>query len=339
MDRITKWGVIGCGGIAYKRMIPAVMNSDNTEIVIVQDINESLARKVGKEFSINWTTSIDDVLNNDEIRAVYIAAPVFTHFDLCNQAANAKKHILCEKPFSNVLGEYLRIKEVCKANNVLIMIGFMMRFHSVHRKVKQIIESGKIGRVVMARAQLSHYHVEYGPNNKLTWRTDKKLAGGGALMDMGIHCVDLLRWWIGDIIEVLGVVDTITNSYSVEDTGIGLLKFENGAIGSVDSTFSVKGAKHVFEIYGTKGSLFGEETISQLPEGKLTMNINGNVSEHTYKPQDMYRLEVEHLNNCIITGVTPMNDIDEAYKNIFVINSIYESSRIGKKIVLDTPLN
>ncbi|MCL4416347.1 MAG: Gfo/Idh/MocA family oxidoreductase [Actinobacteria bacterium] len=334
MGHIIKWGVIGCGGIAYKRLIPAVMHSNNTEIVIVQDINESLARKTGEEFGINWTTDVDNVLNNGEIEAVYIATPVFTHFNLCNKAANAKKHILCEKPLSIDPDECLKIKKICKDNSVLFMNAFMMRFHSVHQKVKQLIQSGEIGRVVMARAQLSHYHVEYGPNNELSWRTDKKLAGGGALMDMGIHCVDLLRWWIGDIIEVSGMVDAITNNYSVEDTGIGLLKFKNGAIGLVDSTFCVKGAKHMFEIYGTNGSLFGEKTISQLPEGKLIMDIDGNISEYIYEPNNMYKQEVEYFNNCITEGELPMISADEAYKNMLVINAIYKSSQTGKKIIL-----
>ncbi|MDD5658734.1 MAG: Gfo/Idh/MocA family oxidoreductase [Actinomycetota bacterium] len=334
MEHVIKWGVIGCGGIAYKRMIPAVMDSDNTKIIIVQDINENLAKNTGVKFGINWTTNVNDVLDNDEVEAVYIATPVFTHFDLCKKASNSKKHILCEKPFSIDPNECFKIKNICKNNNVLFMNAFMMRFHSVHQKVKQIIESGGIGRIVMARAQLSHYHVEYGPSNEFTWRTDKKLAGGGALMDMGIHCVDLLRWWIGDITEVSGMIDTIINHYSVEDTGIGLLKFKNGAIGLVDSTFCAKGAKHMFEIYGTNGSLFGEKTIGQLPEGKMVMDIDGNISEYVYEPNNMYKQEVEYFNNCIIQNEIPMIDADEAYKNLLVVNAIYESSKTGKKITL-----
>ncbi len=336
MGKIIKWGVIGCGGIAYTRLIPAVMSSNSTEILIVQDINECLARKTGEEFGIHWTTDVEDVLNNDEIDAVYIATPVFTHFELCNKAANSKKHILCEKPLSIKPNECLKIKEVCEEKKVLLMNAFMMRFHPIHQEVKRIIQSEKIGKVVTARAQLSHYHVEYGLNNEQTWRTDKKLAGGGALMDMGIHCVDLLRWWIGDIVEVMGMVDTITNNYSVEDTGIGLLKFENGAIGSIDSSFSVLGARHVFEIYGTEGSLFGRDSISQLPEGQLTININNVLSQYNYKPQNMYKKEVEHLNYCIINDVNPMIDASEAYKNILAIDSIYKSSQTGKKISLST---
>ena len=322
-----KWGVIGAGGIARKRFIPALQGSSVCGVTGICDVDSNVVRDIKNEFGIPYgTTDVDELLQNEEIQAVYIASPLFMHMDHCLKAAAAKKHILCEKPIALDLQQAERIRECCRKNNVFFMNAYMMRFHPAHQKIKEMIGAGQIGNIVMARAQLSHYKVEYGPAGEPTWRHQKKLSAGGSLMDMGIHCVDLLRWWIGEVTRVTGSVDTLENDYDVEDTGIGILKFENRAIGIVDSTFAAKGARHRVEIYGTEGSIFAENTISQLSEGEVYLNNDNGYQKIDFKPQNMYYAEACHLTRCIQNKTEPSVSFLDAMKNLEIILSIYRSS-------------
>ncbi|NPV54449.1 MAG: Gfo/Idh/MocA family oxidoreductase [Firmicutes bacterium] len=332
-DRTIRWGVISAYGIANKRTIPAMIKLPDTKVIGVTSQRlgeaEEIAKKYGCPYYFDRT---DDLLALPELDAVYIASPVFLHYENVVKAAKAKKHILCEKPMALTIDQCKEIDSLCRKQGVKFMIGFMMRFHGAHRKVKEMIDSGIIGKPIMARAQLSHYKVEWGPNGERTWRQSKELAGGGSLMDMGIHCIDLLRYWLGEVVEVSAFVDTLDADYNVEDTATVLLKFKSGAHGIVDSCFNVKGARHVFEVYGTKGCLRGEETIGQLPEGRLFANLDGEETKLEFPIINMYSAEVGYLNQCIREDREPFLNACEGTRNQEIVFAAYRASE-GRRVI------
>ena len=188
------WGVIGCGGIAFRRTIPGLVLSENSNLVAVMDTNFDAAKTVQKEFDAKYAfDNVEDLLAVDEIDAVYIATPVFCHKDQVMKAAAAKKHILLEKPMGLTLEDSTEIKEFCEKQGVKLGVGLMMRFNNLHEEVRELVRAGKLGEIVSMRAQFTCWY----PEMEGAWRQKMALSGGGALMDMGVHCIDLLRFMSG----------------------------------------------------------------------------------------------------------------------------------------------
>ncbi len=269
-----KWGVIGCGGIADRRTIPGMLLADNAELVAVMDANGQLAQKVKEKYGVKYAfTEEKDLLALEEIDAVYIASPVFCHKPQALAAARAKKHILLEKPLALSSGDSIEIAEECQKQGVKLGAGLMMRYHSYHQAMKRLIAEGKLGQIVSMRAQLTCWYPEI-PGN---WRQDKARSGGGALMDMGIHCVDLLQYISGlQAREVAAFVGNQTFGYSADDSASVLLKMEGGALAYVDANFNIPdaAARCRLEIYGTRGSILAEGTISQVEGGKCEVVLS-----------------------------------------------------------------
>lgn len=143
----VKWGILGAGGIADRRTLPGMLLTQNAELFAVQEVSLELAEKIKTKYCAKYAyDNIEELLANKDIDAVYIATPVVFHKEQAIKAAKAKKNILIEKPVTMTVAEGEEVAKVCRDEGVRIAVGFMMRFHAYHQKMKQIIESGKLGR-------------------------------------------------------------------------------------------------------------------------------------------------------------------------------------------------
>jgi len=343
-----KWGVIGCGGIAYRRTIPGMMLSENSELIAVMDTNFEAAKKVKEEFGAKYAfEKVEDVLALDEIDAVYIATPVFCHKEQAIAAAKAKKHILLEKPMGLLVSESQEIADFCKSQNVKLGVGLMMRFSAYHKKMKELISNGVIGDVVSMRAQLTCWYPEI-PGN---WRQDKTKSGGGALMDMGIHCVDLLQYISQTKAEVVSCfANNQTFNYSADDSAGLLMKMNNGAIAYVDANFNIPddAAKCRLEFYGTKGSILAEGTISQVESGKIELTASDDTAGYNAQQNrdddnsktvevvtgNMYEKEISAFANAIINDTEPVITAEDGIFVQKIIESAYKASDDGVYVKL-----
>ncbi len=345
-----KFGVIGAGGIAYRRTIPEILKFlDDIEVAAVMTPNPESAKKVGKKYSIKWFTDETDLLALDYLDAVYIATPQSMHLDSVLNAANHGKHILLEKPMGTSLEDDRKMIEACRENGVKLGIAYCMRYNPYNKKAKEIVDSGQIGKPVMGRAQLTCWFPKMDGN----WRQNYSISHGGALMDMGGHCVDLLQTIFGGIKEVIGFQDNIVQNYPpVEDASTIILKFADGSHGIVDNYFCVpdNASKNRLEIYGSKGSIFGEGTIGQDATGRLEVLINKNNSGYdasqvrdeesevtiydNISSKGLYALEVEDFVKNVKEGKEPTINGETGMNNDRVILSIYEAVRTGKVVHL-----
>ena len=264
-----KWGVIGCGGIADRRTLPGMMLAGNAELVAVMDANADAAKAVGEKYGAKYAISkAEDLLALDEIQAVYIASPVFCHKEQCIMAAKAKKHILLEKPMGLTTAEAKEIADVCKAEGVKLSVAFMMRFHSYHQKIRELILSGEIGEIVSARSQFTCWY----PEIENCWRQNKDLSGGGAMLDMGIHAIDLIRYITGlEVQNVSGFAGNQIFKYNADDAGVGVYQMNNGALCVVEAAFNIPDdvSESKLEFYGTKCCIIAKGTLSQVEGGSV----------------------------------------------------------------------
>lgn len=314
-----KWGIIGCGGIADRRTLPGMSLSETSECYAVMDSNlkaaEACKEKYGASFA---TTDYNEILACPEIDAVYIASPVFCHKEQALAAAKAKKHILLEKPLGLTTEESIEIIEACEENGVKLGVGFMMRYHAYHQAIKKVIEEGTIGDIVSMRAQFTCWY----PDIEGAWRQDKKLSGGGAFVDLGVHCIDLLQYISGlCAVEVTGFSSTQTFNYNVDDSTSIVMKMNNGALALVDVNFNIpdSAANNPLEFYGTKGSIIAVGTLGQEEGGTVKIlacpdvgGYDAQQSRSTVEPVElevtfgnMYTKEIDAFADAIINDTIP----------------------------------
>ncbi len=264
----VRWGVIGAGGIADRRTLPGMMLSDEAELIAVMEINDELAENLRAKYGAKRAyTDHKALLADPEVDVVYIASPVNFHKEQAIDAARAKKDILLEKPICLDLADCEEVLRVCKEEGVKIATGFLMRFHAINAKIRELVQSGKIGQVVSCRAQFTCWY----PDIPGAWRQVKALSGGGSLMDLGVHSIDLLQYIVGSKAKrVASFSRTNTFKYEVEDQASVLMELENGAFATVEANFNVPDAvPSKLEIYGTAGSIVAYGTLSQVEGGTI----------------------------------------------------------------------
>lgn len=342
----VKWGVIGAGGIAERRTIPeGIVACPDAELVAVQDVAADRVQAVAQKFGVSGVyTSEYDLLGDSNVEAVYIATPTHLHYNQVMAAAAAGKHILCEKPLALELAECEKMVEECSARGVKLGVNFMMRFHACHALLKQMIEAGELGTLVMGRAELTCWY----PPIPGAFRQDPQLGGGGSFIDMGNHCVDLLEQLFGRVREVKCYTANLVQDYASEDTAVAMLQFESGAIGVVDALFDVPdtAARNALEVYGSKGSVYSFGTIGQASTGSLNVVVEkgdrgydaGQArsadSKQVVEPPvvNQYEAHIEAFCEAIVNNTPPPVPGEAGIWSHKVIDACYESARTGKAV-------
>jgi predicted dehydrogenase len=342
-----KWGVIGGGGIADRRTIPGMLLAENAELAGIMEINGETAAKLEEKYGVKTYGSVGDLLKGCACEAVYIASPVVYHKEQILVAADAGKHILVEKPVALTAREAQEVVKHCEKKGVLLAAGFMMRFAAYHQQIKEWIAQGRLGDVVSASGQFTCWY----PEIEGAWRQVKSLSGGGALMDMGVHVIDLLQYVTDSRITKVGAFcDTKTFSYEVDDSASLLVQFENGANGCIHANFNIPddAAKWRVEFYGTCGRIIGDETIGQAEAGEVDALFVGGDAEYDAKQDkrcarkeeldiemgNMYTKEIESFGRSVLTGEPLACPAADAVYVQEVVEAAYRSAQTGRIIAL-----
>ncbi len=338
--KTIRWGVIGCGGIALRRTIPGLVLAENSELVAVMDTNPDAALACQRKFNAKFAyTDYTELLACDEIDAVYIASPVICHYEQAAAAARAKKHILLEKPLGLTVDQAKEIQAICDAEGVKLGAGFMMRFNGLHEQVRDLIAAGKLGDIVSMRAQFTCWY----PEIEGAWRQQKSTSGGGALMDMGIHCIDLLRFMSGmEAKEITAFIGNQIFKYEVEDAASLTMRMGNGALAYVDAAFNIPDDATVckLEIYGTGGSVVLEGSLAQDEAGEgvliATDSTKGyDAQQNRVKAENtvlkagsgnLYTKEVAAFAQAILDGTEPPVTATDAIRAQAIVEAAYASA-------------
>ncbi len=331
------WGIIGSTGIADKRTIPeGIIPSPGSKLVALMGPHREKLVPLAKKYGVSKCYATEeDLLADPDVDAVYIASPNYLHRAQAVAAAEEGKHILCEKPFAMNVKECHEIIAACKKHDVKLAVGFMMRFHSCHQQALRAVKEGSLGQLIMGRVQFGGWY----PDMPGAWRQDRARGGGGSLMDLGIHAIDLLRMYLGDAAEVSAYNDTLTMHYPVEDSSVVAIKFRSGAYGLADSFFNLQrpAGRNGLELSGTRGCIVTERTVGQDSRGSLRIELAGQaIRQLSPEPINIYRAEVEDLVRAIQEDSEPLNSGYEALKDQEIAMAAYESSRTGRTVKLES---
>ncbi|MDO7269753.1 Gfo/Idh/MocA family protein [Shouchella clausii] len=254
-----KVAVVGCGSIAIHRHVPEYAANPNVELVAFCDLNIEVAQKLADQYGVKQVyDSHEAMLKEAKMDAVSVCTQNVDHAQVSIDAANAGCHVLCEKPMATSIEEAQQMIDAAKANNVKLMIGHNQRLMPPHVKAKEILQSGKIGKPLTFKTTFGHGGPDaWSIQGKDTWFFQKDKAFVGAMGDLGVHKIDLMRWLFDEeVAEVAAFVETLDKDADVDDNATTLLRMENGAIGTMAASWTYyKGEDNTTSIYGEKGVL------------------------------------------------------------------------------------
>ena len=271
MARGLGWAVVGCGWVARDFVVPAIRASANGHLVAACDLDPKALALLGGNGFLR-TTRLPEVLQMDGVEAVYIAAPNDAHRVLTGRIAAAGKHVLCEKPMACNSTDARAMADDCVAAGVTLATAFDQRYHAAHRSLGALVRQGRLGDVTQARL---HYACWLPPGwASDNWRIDPARAGGGAVIDLAPHGLDLLETVLDDRIEQLVcMTQHRVHRYAVEDGGVLMARLASGTLATLHVGYNCPETypRRVFEVIGTKARALAVDTMGQTAGGSLSL--------------------------------------------------------------------
>jgi UDP-N-acetyl-2-amino-2-deoxyglucuronate dehydrogenase len=347
--RIHGFGIVGCGIIAPFHA-KAIADLPNARLVAVADPDPERAQQFANEFGGEGHTDVQEMLTRPDIDIVCVCVPSGLHAKVGVQAASAGKHVVVEKPIEVTLEAADRLIAACKSNGVELAVISQHRWDAGVRELKELVDSGRLGSLVLGDAIVKWYRTQQYYDSA-GWRGTWSLDGGGALMNQGVHYVDLLQWVMGPVERVFARTRTSAHErIEVEDIAVAALSFTSGALGILEcTTAAYPGLSERLEVSGTGGTAIVEAGVLKVrelkdekgettPYGGTLASAGEGGGKAASNPADIsyrgHREQLADLIEAIENGRRPFIDGVEARKSLEIILAVYESARTGRDVTL-----
>lgn len=324
---MTRWGLIGASTIAHEWVIDAI-RANGGEIVSVMSTNAERGAKYATDHGIaRSVTSVDALLNDQPIDAVYISTTNELHKDQVLAAAKAGKHVLCEKPLATSLADARVMVEACRAANVVFATNHHLRNAASHTAMRDAIAAGKIGTPLAAKV----FHAGYLPPHLQGWRLDRPEAGGGVILDITVHDTDTLRYVLGDdpIEAIASTQKSGLAKAGLEDAVMGVMRFKSGLIALFHDGFTTKYSETGFEVHGTEGSLVGRNVMTQRPVGTVTLRNADGETELKLDHKNLYETGVARFHAAIAGNGVPSASGEDGVWSLAAGIAVAEAAKTG----------
>ncbi|MCM3130463.1 MULTISPECIES: Gfo/Idh/MocA family oxidoreductase [unclassified Paenibacillus] len=335
-----KVAVFGCGAIAERRHIPEYAANEQVELVAFADPIIERAEKMAETYGGKGYASYEELLANEEVDAVSVCTPNYLHASMAIAAANAGKHVLVEKPMACTAEEGEQMIEAAKKNGVFLMVGHNQRLMPPHVKAKELLESGKLGKVLTFRTSFGHPGPEaWSVDGAGSWFFRKEEAIMGAMGDLGVHKSDFIRYLLNDeVSEVAGFISTLhKEGTEVDDNATCILRMKSGAVGTLVASWTqYKGGDNSTVLWCENGvmkigTVEGDEVIVELTNGTVeTYKVGAMATNEKQVPSGVIDAFVES----IVTNTPPSISGEEGLKSLNVILAAFESQKTGQIIKL-----
>ncbi len=348
-----KIGVIGAGSLSESHL-GAYKQNPNVEIFAICDLIEERAKAKAETYNIEHVyTDYHEMLQNPELDAISIVTWNNTHKEISVAALDAGKHVLCEKPLCMNHEEALEIKAATERSDKKFMVGYVRRHASNAVILKDFIDKGTLGEIYYAKASILRRL-----GNPGGWFSDKSRSGGGPLIDLGVHIIDL-SWYLMGRPKVKSVS---ANTYSklgnrsnvkslafykaadyspendVEDLANALIRFDNGSSLMVDVSFSLhlKNEQSSVAVFGDKGGAEVEPNLTIVHEANdIILNSSPQINHPSFNFPEGFQNEINHFVNCCLTGEEPIGGIDDGVEMMKILTAIYESAEKQQEITFE----
>jgi UDP-N-acetyl-2-amino-2-deoxyglucuronate dehydrogenase len=346
------WGIVGCGviGPTHAR---AVAGLPNAHLVAVTDLDQGKAKALAGSSGAAWEADLGALLARPDIDVVSVCVPSGLHAEVGVQAAQAGKHLVIEKPIDVTVAAADRLLGAAAAAGVGLTVISQHRFDAGVRRLRELTESGRLGRLTLGEAAVKWYRSQ-GYYDSGDWRGTWALDGGGALMNQGVHYLDLLCWIMGPVAEVTALCATQAHEIEVEDVALALLRFTSGAVGLVQAATAVyPGFPERLEVSGTGGSVvveggalrsselvdergevgaYGVAATPTNPDDQAAPADHTAASDPAALADEAHRAQLADFLAALDQGGQPLVTGEQARAALAVIRAVYDSARLGRPV-------
>ena len=318
-----RWGILGCGDVAHKRVAAAISSQAESQLFSACRRDESkLEAFCAVHGAKRAYTNAEDLIADTDVDALYIATPVSLHCEQTLAAARAGKHVLVEKPMAMSVAECDEMVAVGEERGVTLGVAYYRRFYPVVERMRALVAEGRIGEPFSITA-VTATPFGFEPGEDGYWRVVLPEGGGGAMMDIGSHRINLFLSFFGNAIGVKALFSTLGVSYKAENCASVILQFESGAHGSLQCFFGTDVDPAEFTIVGTRGRLIasplnGSELVIETAEGRWT--------ESHPPPSNFNAPLIDDFVAAIHSGGTPRVSGDEGRRTNAVLERAYQSN-------------
>ncbi len=339
MKNNVGFGLIGAGTIAPWHL-RGIKSCSQARLAAVADVNLETAKKLSAENdNVPFSADYHDLLRRPDVDVVSILVPSAYHGKITEDAARAGKHVLVEKPMEITLAAADKMIAACKKHRVKLGVVFQRRAWESVRVVREAMQAEKLGKAVLAECLLKNWRSQ-GYYVSAGWRGTWAVDGGGALMNQGIHGIDVLLNVMGEVESVFAYADHLVRKIEVEDTAVAVLKFKNGAFGTIVGTTSVNPSQPLkISFHGSLGTIIlsdnGIETwkTTDDPEKKAEKTAT---EEGMKNPDNQFghSVLIADMAQAVLEDREPMIPGSEGRKSLELILAIYQSAKTGKEVKL-----
>lgn len=337
----VKYGVIGCGAIAQRRHIPECIANPDSVLIGIAEFNQTRCDELGSKYGVKSFCDHKDLLKMGELDAVVVSGPNALHAPQTIDALNAGKHVLCEKPMAVTRDEAKAMIDAAKKNNKYLMIGLNQRLMPPHVRAKEILKTGRLGKVLSFRTAFKHPGPEgWSVDAAKSWFFRKDQAFMGVTGDLGIHKADLMRWLLGqEFTEVSGMITTLDkrdgegNLIALDDNAFINLKTNDGVIGSMILSWTNYGQEENYTVLYCQNGVMSLGTdptygvVVDYKNGERELHKLGAMSTNT---QQVASGVIDSFTRSILKNDPPEINGLEGYKSLDVILTAQEAAKAGK---------
>ena len=336
----VRWALLGPGRHAGRSVVPQMKRAADTELAAIVSRDHSRGEAFAQTHGVRQVyASLDEVLRDRDIDAIYDATPDGLHVSHAVAAAEAGKHALIEKPLGLSVADAASAIAASKRYGTKLGVVFNQRHEAVHQEARSMIQGGAIGEVKLVHVQIALRTAlsRGGPSAPATWRTDPNFRAGGIVVSIGDHAYDTLAYLAGQEIDAVSALTDATQSDPPnERVASMLLKLSGGAIGYAVASFVTPFARRPFEIHGTTGSIVIENSYTYLtgagddPIPTLTLVNDAGSTVRRFSATDAFRLEIEQFNRAIAGKGEPMTPPEQGLRALAIGEAIYDAIASGR---------
>jgi predicted dehydrogenase len=314
-----KWGILGAGSVAQRRVMPAINALAGQSISALMVRDQSRADALTEENCARTSyASVDDLVRDTEVDAIYVSSPVNLHREHVAAAAASGKHVLCEKPMAMTATECREMISICEKAGVTLGVCFVLRGWEIYQRIGALLSGNQLGTLIDIRAHLA----KWTPRESDEWRLDASQSGGGTLVDVATHYLDLFRFLAGEISQIAYMGSSRVFEWPVEETAHAMVAFANGAHGSLTASCTVPHGGNLLEIYGSEGSLF-------LGRSLRTVTNSGETEEPVQFP-DYYTGLLADFAASVSSRRQPIATGRDGLRGMQIVEAAYLSGREGR---------
>lgn len=328
-----RWALIGASTIADQFMIPAIRAQDNGEILIVVSGSAERAASYAADHGIPASgADLSEALSDSRIDAVYISSTNEKHLPQAMDAIDAGKHVICEKPLAMTVRDAASMVSAAEKAGVIFATNHHLRCSGSHRRIRELVAAGRIGRVLSLRI----FHAVYLPANLQGWRINSPEAGGGVIPDITVHDGDVARFLLGE--DPQSVVAEMTASgmgSGVEDSCMSVWQMPSGAMVMSHESFTHPFAGSGLEIHGTQGSIFANGVMTQRPVGEIELVTSAGRETVGFPDHDLYVLGVRDFCAAVAGEGAPAATGWDGVKSLAIAMAVREAAATGTRVTID----